>query len=153
MQFFSSKASWSLLDIDKVVLKRKWWFANDHSEHYFITFNDLRCRSRKWLSIRIQKSDKTISVSSVCFKVATLISYSSTFCHCLLHTCADTHYRKTSSTSRTKSQNLNVSCLIMQLSLLNQLKPGVKSRMKMSALLQLHLSYQQFYCLLRCDLY
>ena len=40
-------------------------------------------------------------------------------------------YRKTPSISRTKSQNLNVSCLIMQLSLLNQLKPGVQSRMKM----------------------
>ena len=40
-------------------------------------------------------------------------------------------YHKTPSISRTKSQNLNVSCLIMQLSLLNQLKPCVKSRMKM----------------------
>ena len=38
----------------------------------------------------------------------------------------------------------------MQLSSLNSLKPGVKL---MSALLQLHLSYQQFYRLLRCDLY
>ena len=40
-------------------------------------------------------------------------------------------YRKTSSISRTKSQNLYVSNLVMQLSLLNPLKPGVKSRMKM----------------------
>ena len=40
-------------------------------------------------------------------------------------------YRKTSSISRTKSQNLNVSNLVVQLSLLNPLKPGVKSRMKM----------------------
>ena len=41
------------------------------------------------------------------------------------------YYRKTSSISRTKSQNLNVSNLVLQLSLLSPLKPGVKSRMKM----------------------
>ena len=47
----------------------------------------------------------------------------------------------------------------MQLSSLNSLKPGVKLIMKIlleqrrQAMLQLHLSYQQFYCILRCDLY
>ena len=35
-------------------------------------------------------------------------------------------YRKTSSISRTKSQNLNVSNLVLQLSLLNPLKPGAR---------------------------
>ena len=40
-------------------------------------------------------------------------------------------YRKTSSLSRTKSQDLNVSCLLLQWSLPNPLKPGVKLRMKM----------------------
>ena len=40
-------------------------------------------------------------------------------------------YRKTSSISRTKFQNLNVSCSLLQLSLPNPLKPGVKLRMKM----------------------
>ena len=40
-------------------------------------------------------------------------------------------YRKTSSISRTKSQNLNVSCIILQLFSLNPLKPCVKLRMKM----------------------
>ena len=64
------------------------------------------------------------------------------------------NYRKTSSINRIKSQNLNVSCILLQLSSLNPLKPGVKLRMKMKLeQLQLHLSYQQFYCLLRCDLY
>ena len=69
------------------------------------------------------------------------------------------HYCKTSSISRTKFQNFNVSCILMQLSSLNSLKPGVKLIMKMlleqrrQAMLQLHLSYEQFYCLLRCDLY
>ena len=43
---------------------------------------------------------------------------------------ADT-YRKTSSISRTKSQNLNVSCIPLHMSSLNPLKPGVKLRMKM----------------------
>ena len=68
-------------------------------------------------------------------------------------------YRKTSSISRTKSPNWNVSCILLQFCSLNPLKPGVKLRMKMSleqrrqAMLQLHLNYQQFYCLLRCDLY
>ena len=40
-------------------------------------------------------------------------------------------YRKTSCISRTKFQTLNVSCILMQLSSLNPLKPGVKLRMKM----------------------
>ena len=67
-------------------------------------------------------------------------------------------YRKTSSISRTKSQSLNVSCIIAQLSSLKPLNPGVKLRMKMlleqrrQEMLQLHLSYQHYYCLQRCDL-
>ena len=61
--------------------------------------------------------------------------------------------------SGTKSQNLYVSRLFLQLSLPNPMKPGVKSRMKMwleqrrQVMLQLHLSDRQFYCLLRWDLY
>ena len=43
----------------------------------------------------------------------------------------ETKYRQTSNISRTKSQNLNVSRLVLQLSLPNPLKPGIKSRMKM----------------------
>ena len=64
-------------------------------------------------------------------------------------------YRQISIIGHTKSQHLNVPCLVSQLSLPKPLKPGVKSRMKMSleqrrqAMLQLHLSDQQFYCLLR----
>ena len=41
------------------------------------------------------------------------------------------YYRKTSSISRTKSQNLNVSCILVQLSSRNPLRPDVKLRMKM----------------------
>ena len=40
-------------------------------------------------------------------------------------------YRKISNISRTKSPDLNVSRLVLQLSLPNPMKPGVKSRMKM----------------------
>ena len=61
--------------------------------------------------------------------------------------------------TRTKSQNFKNSRLVLQLSLPNALKPGVKSRMKMQleqrrrVMLQLHLSDQQVYCLLKCVLY
>ena len=73
---------------------------------------------------------------------------------------SDHNYRQTSNINCTKSQNLNVSCLFFQLSLpTNPIKPSVKSRMKMQfeqhwlALLQLHLSDQQFYCLIWCVIY
>ena len=41
------------------------------------------------------------------------------------------NYRKTSSINGTKSQDLNVSCILLQLPSLNPLKPGVKLGMKM----------------------
>ena len=68
-------------------------------------------------------------------------------------------YRQLSNIKRSKSQNLNVSRLVLELSLLNPLKSCVKSRMKTQleqrrqALLQLRLSDQQIYCLLACALY
>ena len=40
-------------------------------------------------------------------------------------------YRQFSNIRRTQSQNINVSRLVLQLSLPNPLKPGVKLRMKM----------------------
>ena len=48
-----------------------------------------------------------------------------------LYTKSHNIYRKTSSISRTKSQSLNVSFILAQLSSLNPLKAGVKLRMKM----------------------
>ena len=60
---------------------------------------------------------------------------------------------------RTKSQNLNVSRLGLQLSLCNMLKPSVKWRMKMQleqrrqAMLQLHPTDHQFNGLLKCVLH
>ena len=44
--------------------------------------------------------------------------------------CNDLNYRKISNIRRTKSQNLNAPRLVLQLSLPNPMKPGVKSRMK-----------------------
>ena len=72
------------------------------------------------------------------------------FCMCLWPT-----YRETSNI-RHPIPNFSDSRVVLQLSLANPLKPGVKLRMKMQleqcrqAMLQLHLSDQQFYCLLRC---
>ena len=69
------------------------------------------------------------------------------------------HYRRIFYKSRTKCQNLNVPCLVLQLSLPNPLKPGVKPRMNMrleqrrQAMLQLHLRDEQFYRLLNRVLY
>ena len=50
---------------------------------------------------------------------------------CFCATEEDGTYRQTSNISRTKSPNLNVSRLVLQLSLPKPLKPAVKSRMKM----------------------
>ena len=68
-------------------------------------------------------------------------------------------YRQIPNIRRTKFQNLNVFSRVLQLALPNPLKPGVKLRMNMKleqrrqAMLQLHLSDQQVYCLLSCVLY
>ena len=49
-----------------------------------------------------------------------------------LVTSGDVHdYRKISNIRRTKSLNFNVSRLVLQLTLPNPMKPGIKSRMKM----------------------
>ena len=62
---------------------------------------------------------------------------------------------------RAKSQNLNVSRLVLQLYLPNSLKPDVKLRavtkiwfeQRRQVMFQLHLSDKQFYWLLRCVLH
>ena len=60
-------------------------------------------------------------------------------------------YHQSSNKSRPKFQNLNVSRLVLQLSLPNPMKPGVKSRMKMElehrrqVMFKLHLSDQYFH--------
>ena len=55
--------------------------------------------------------------------LSTCVDYTAVFCWI-------SEYRQVSNIRHTKSQNLNVSCLVLQLSLRNLLKPGVKSRMK-----------------------
>ena len=66
-----------------------------------------------------------------CSRCACFKKYSLTWLRLMLISLWYEHYHKTSSISRTKSQNLNVSCILLQLSSLNLLKPGVKLRMKM----------------------
>ena len=62
------------------------------------------------------------------------------------------YYRQASYIRRTESQNVNVSRLILQLSLPNPLKPGAKSLIKIQQrrqpVFQPHLGDQQFDCLL-----
>ena len=70
----------------------------------------------------------------------------------------DCSYRQVSNIRRTKSQHLKDSRTVLWLSLPNPLKPDVKSRMMLleqcrQAMLQLHLSDRQSYCLLGCVLY
>ena len=63
-------------------------------------------------------------------------------------------FRQTANIRSTKSQNINVFRLVLQLSLPKPSKPVVQSRMKIwlnqrrQAILQLHLRDHRFYCLL-----
>ena len=59
-------------------------------------------------------------------------------------------YRQVYNIRRTKYQHLQGSRTVLRLPLPNPLKPDVQSRMKMcrQAMLRLHLSDRQFYCLL-----
>ena len=61
-------------------------------------------------------------------------------------------YCEISNISHTKSKTLNVSCLILQLTLLSQ-EWRCSFKQCQQAMLQLHLSDKQFYCLLMCTLY
>ena len=65
-------------------------------------------------------------------------------------------YRKISNMKRTKSQNVNL-CLSSRLTVVSaqSIEVGceVENEDVVEAMLQLHLSGQQFYCLLRCDIY
>ena len=63
--------------------------------------------------------------------------------------CMESPYRKIYNIRRTKSQNSNISCFGLQLSLRNILKPGVKWRIKMY-LVQRRLYY---YIILKWVLY
>ena len=75
---------------------------------------------------------KTITVGVAIF--LPYITIDNAACHTkrwLSYVMSFSYYRKVSNIRRTKSQNLNASRLILQLSLPNPLKPGVKLRMKM----------------------
>ena len=77
------------------------------------------------------KQNKTKNNISLLFTHWLLaMQYGVTAPHCNGLLLDGTHH-KISNIRRTKSPNLNVSRLVLQLSLPNPMKPGVKSRMKM----------------------
>ena len=104
---------------------------------------------------------KYISLAK-CIDINLTLSNSKNYAHALrLIVCCQRKAQNTVKISNImciKSQNLNYSRHVLQLPLTNALKPGVKWRMMWleqlwQAMLQLHLSDQQVYCLLRCNLY
>ena len=85
------------------------WRGDSKKDNQMVTYH-FRKKTCKW--------SKEFSLNIIA--VWSLPSYASWSAYC-----------QTSYISGTKSQNLNVSCLVLQLSLTNPLKPGVKLRMKM----------------------
>ena len=84
------------------------------------------------ICILLRKYIQTSKVNYVNFIVQIYQAHYNSFARKII-TAEEMHsiYHKISNIKYTKSQNLDVSRLVLQLSLLNQLKPGVKSRMKM----------------------
>ena len=89
---------------------------------------DLRCHRAHYDVIVMQNFDNikqlTIMIENIPWNMLFYFVF-------LQVACGSYTYHKTCSISRTTSQNLNVSCILLQLSSLNPLKPGVKLRMKM----------------------
>ena len=79
--------------------------------------------------IYVRKRDP--AAQTLPLKILTGIRVTGPFDETLLICRSNMYYRKTSSISRIKSQNLNVSRLLLQWTLPNPSKPGVKLRMKM----------------------
>ena len=101
---------------------------------YMRIFLELICNTKDFylrqilISICISVWDKYLVVVS---SESELTSFRCAVSVCKVCTLMNDYYRKTPSISRTKSQNLNVSCILLQLSSLNPLNPCVKLRMKM----------------------
>ena len=97
--------------------------------------------------------------SDVLYRTTPIWKYSPYILLIFNQLCRNAKYRQTSNISRTKPQNWNISRFILQLSLPDPLKSDVRLGMKMyleqrrQAMLKLHLSDQQFHCLLRYRLY
>ena len=74
------------------------------------------------LTIRIVKDQWCLQICFIWSESVTPFLTLQSMCH---------DYRKSSSSSLTKSESLNITCILAQLSSLNPLKPAVKLRMKM----------------------
>ena len=117
--------------------------------------NELKSPRGQW--VKTDSRGIVYAIMSLwCMEMVFLSGNVLNFGQCSSRWFSDSHqaYHQTSNIGSTEIQNLNVSRLVLQLSLPSPLKPGVKSRMKIyselrqQAVLQLHLSDQQFYCLL-----
>ena len=90
----------------------------------------LNTSTLRTISPLFDESDANFEVSWLGKTLASIINTDAELYEFFLHE-RNLKYRKTSSISRTKSQNINVSCIPLQLPSLNSLKPGIKLRMKM----------------------
>ena len=100
----------------------------------FRPFVSMHSRKSLWsisLSQNCAKNSENHSPNDACNLQIWPVSFSYTLIKKINRPSPKFNYRKTSSISRAKSQNLNVSCILLQLSSFNPLKPGVKLKMKM----------------------
>ena len=109
---------------DMYILWQKIYICDLVNDFIPRNFNNDRSESLRVHSISLQFAPKYGYRDAIL--LASLNKSQNLHCHSVYST-----YRKTSSISRTKSKNLNVSCIPLQLSSLKSLKPGVELRMKM----------------------
>ena len=95
-----------------------WW-------RYFICCTGTWNRTKVWIRMYAPTNHLPYYIRILNCEWHTLAIFSITY-----HNGAETKDRQASSINRFKSQYLNVSRLVLQLSLSNPLKPGVKSRMR-----------------------
>ena len=113
--------------------------------------------SLRWMSLNL--SDDKSPLVQVMYWRLMLPNHSLNQCWPIWYYWAKLNYCQVSNIRRTRSQHLKDSRTVLRLSLPNPLKPDIKSipqiklEQRLLALLQLHLSDRQFYCLLRCALY
>ena len=157
-------ATRNMFPFDVVIMYEVWVTAYDVGTHSFLIFNiSVACKdimhTDNKITLSVSVNDKTrLYVVSQWGKTGHMLVQSREYRHVdtwlktgtlLPHYACKIYYCQVSNIRRTKSLNLNVSCLVLQLSLHNLLKSGVKSRMKMlkqlgHAMLQLHLSEKHF---------
>ena len=89
------------------------------------------CAVKLWCSALVLIDPNIASNTKTYMKTLLEIYLFSMYIHVYIASSFFANYRKTFSISRTKSQNLTLSRVVLQFSLPNPLKPGVKSSTKM----------------------